>query len=255
MFSWTQPQYRPIIVAHRGASAVAPENTLTAFKRAVDDGADAIELDIRLTSDGEVIVFHDAQLRRTTNGKGKVEQLTLADLKRLSAGAWFDKSFFSETIPTLDEVLELLPRRIGVNIEIKTDLQSRRHSDIVQRCCSVIQKHRAESYVLISSFHHAFIKDVKQWLPSVATGLLFHPLKHVGRSAVAMTTHARANYMIFGGGTLRKAVVNKAHQHGLCVGEFTVNTPRQFTRALWYGLDAVITDDPASLVVLRSQLK
>ena len=251
MFSWRQPQKRPLVVAHRGSSAVAPENTLAAFQRAVDDHADAVELDIRLTSDGEVIVFHDSQLRRTTNGRGKVEQHTFADLRRLTAGAWFDRTFSSETIPTLDEVLELLPRRIGVNIEIKSDLRSRRSSDIVRRCCSIIRKHRAESSVLVSSFHHAFILDVRRLLPSVATGLLFHPLKRVGRSAVATTVRAQAEYAIFGGATLRKAVLRKAHAHGIKVGEFTVNTPRRFARSLRYGVDIIFTDDPAALMLLR----
>lgn len=255
MFSWRQLQKRPIIVAHRGSSAIAPENTLAAFKRAVDDGADAVEFDVRLTSDGEVIVFHDSHLQRTTNGRGRVEECALADLKHLSAGAWFHRSFSSERIPTLDDVLELLHGQVGVNVEIKTDLHRRRHSDILHRCCSVIRKHRAESYVLVSSFHHPFIKDVRRILPSVATGMLFHPLKHVGRSVITMTVQAKADYMIFGGGTLRKTVVQKAHQRGMFVGEFTINTPRRFSRACRYGVDAIITDDPASLLALLPQLK
>jgi glycerophosphoryl diester phosphodiesterase len=255
MFSWREPHKRPIIVAHRGSSAIAPENTLAAFQRAVEGGADAVELDIRLTSDGEVVVFHDSQLRRTTNGRGRVEEHTLASLKELSAGRWFNRSFSSEKIPTLGEVLELLRRRVGVNIEIKTDLRRRRYSEIVQRCCNVIQQHHAESYVLVSSFHHAFVREMKRKLPSVATGMLFHPFNHVGRSAMTMTAQAKADYMFFGGETMRKAMVNRAHHRGVSIGEFTVNTPRRFARALRYGVDADITDDPALLLRLRSQLK
>ena len=255
MFSWRQLPKRPLIVAHRGSSAAAPENTLAAFQRAVEDGADAVELDVRMTLDGKVVVFHDSQLRRTTNGRGKVEQHALADLRRLSAGAWFDTTFSAERIPTLDEVLELLPRRVGVNIEIKSDLRSRRSSGIVERCCSIIRHHRAEPSVLASSFYHPFIHALRRQLPSVATGLLFHPLKRVGKSAVASTLRAPAEYAIFGGGTLRKTVIRRAHERGLHVGEFTVNTPRRFARSLRFGVDIVFTDNPAALLALRNRHK
>src|SRR5213075_2825191 len=107
--------------AHRGASRKAPENTLAAFSRAIDDGADGIELDVRLTADGEIVVFHDSRLNRTTDGSGKIERCTLDELKRLSAGSWFHPVFGGESIPTLDQALELVRRRVGVNIELKSD--------------------------------------------------------------------------------------------------------------------------------------
>src|SRR5713101_3305241 len=103
MFPWAHPNKRPIIVAHRGASAVAPENTIAAFRGAVDAGADAIELDVQLSKDGELMVFHDVWLQRTSNGRGRVGTFTSAELRRLSAGAWFHPSYEAEKIPTLDE--------------------------------------------------------------------------------------------------------------------------------------------------------
>lgn len=251
MFSWTHPPVRPVIVAHRGSSAVAPENTLAAFRRAVSDGADAVEFDVRITRDGEIVVIHDSRLRRTAGGKGRVERHTAAELRRLSAGAWFGASFAAERIPTLDEVLETLPRDVGLNIELKVDLRTRRTSALVERCCAVIRKHRAESRVLLSSFYHPFVHRARRLLPSAAMGLLFHPFKRAAAPAVAAAHRAGAQYIILGGSTLRKGLVQNVHDRGVCVGEFRVNTPRRFARAGRFDIDAVITDNPALLRGLR----
>lgn len=111
------------IVAHRGSRINRPENTLTAFEEAIRVGADGIELDVHLSKDGEVVVIHDETVDRTTNGSGRVRHLTIAELKELDAGSWFDAAFAGEKIPTLLEVLELLERtgfRGSLNIEFKT---------------------------------------------------------------------------------------------------------------------------------------
>ena len=112
---------RVLVVAHRGCSGRAPENTIAAFEMALEQGSDMIECDVRLTKDEEVVVFHDRALDRTTNGKGPVEQRTLEELKRLDAGSWFSSKFSGERIPTLSEVLHLLEGRAFLNIELKTD--------------------------------------------------------------------------------------------------------------------------------------
>src|SRR3990172_9288447 len=107
----------PLIFAHRGASAHAPENTLAAFRRALDDGSPAIEFDVKLSADGHAVVIHDQTVDRTTDGHGRVRELTLEQLKALDAGGWFDSAFRGERIPTLDEVLASLDRRALMNIE------------------------------------------------------------------------------------------------------------------------------------------
>ena len=109
---------KPTIFAHRGASAHAPENTLASFELAVTQGAEAIELDAKLTADGQIVVFHDQTVNRTTNGSGKVLELPLAALKELDAGHWFDTSFQGITIPTLEEVFEAVGRKIFINVEL-----------------------------------------------------------------------------------------------------------------------------------------
>ena len=114
---------KPTVIAHRGFSAVAPENTLPAFQQAIDAGADMIELDIRLTTDKQFVVIHDATLERTTTGCGIVENHSLSELQRLDAGAWFGRGFSGTVLPSLDEALSLCQNRILVNVEVKTELQ------------------------------------------------------------------------------------------------------------------------------------
>jgi hypothetical protein len=111
---------KPLIIAHRGASAYAPENTLAAFKKAIDLGADGIELDVHLSKDGEVVVIHDRTIDRTSNGKGQVAEMSLKELKALDFGSWFSDEYQKESIPLLREVLELLKDWNGLlNIELK----------------------------------------------------------------------------------------------------------------------------------------
>ena len=108
----------PVIIAHRGDKTHAPENTLAAFKSAAENGADAIEFDVKLTADGRIIVLHDPTVNRTTNGLGKISQLPYAAVRELDAGAWFSEEFRGECIPTLDEVFETVGKRLYMNIEL-----------------------------------------------------------------------------------------------------------------------------------------
>jgi len=251
MISWLQPQRLPWIVAHRGDSAHAPENTLAAFRRAIEEGADAIELDVRFSQDEEVVVFHDSTLDRMSGGSGLVRKMTLGQLKGLVVGA---QSVCGQ-IPTLEEVFALCGGKVGINVEIKSDRQGRRDMKIVDRCCSLIKCHRLKHSVLVSSFHHRCIEHLKRSHPEIPGGLLFHPLKHVGRSAVLLAGRLRTEYVIFGGASLRSRVVRSAHSTGMFVGEFTVNTERRLERALRYGVDAIITDDPARIRYLLRAMK
>jgi len=115
------PPAPPLCIGHRGASALAPENTLAAFETAIVDGADGLEFDVRLTRDGVPIVLHDAALDRTTSGRGAVAALDLASIRRLDAGAWFGARFRGERVPTLAETLDLARGRCAVNIELKEE--------------------------------------------------------------------------------------------------------------------------------------
>ena len=247
MFSWVHPHKKPLIVAHRGSSNQAPENTLGAFQRAVDESADAIELDVRCTADGEVIVFHDAYLRRTTNGTGLVEHKTLRQLRTLSAGSWFGRPFEGENIPTLDETIGLINGRLGINIEIKSGGRSRPHDEIVDRCDSIVRNHHAESLVLYSSFQHRYLEYLKRSHPHLAVGYLYHVIRIPRRLTGRPAQRRRGDYLVVSSAGLRPRFVERAHREGLLVGTFTVNTPPQLVRALRMGVDAIFTDEPGGI--------
>src|SRR5512139_1614857 len=133
---------QPVVFAHRGASAHAPENTLAAFELALAQQADAIELDVKLSADGQVMVIHDSSVDRTTNGHGKVQDMTLAELKALDAGSFFNSQFAGEKIPTLNEVFEAMGKRTFINIELKNH---RSHGeDLVETVCMLVKKHQMQ---------------------------------------------------------------------------------------------------------------
>ena len=145
---------KPKIFAHRGASAYAPENTMAAFSLAVHQGADAIELDAKLSADGYVVVMHDDTVDRTTNGTGRVSSLSLAELQKLDAGSKFPPLFKSEKVPTLEEVYETLGRKILINVELTN--YSTPMDDLPDKVIALVKKFNLEERVLLSSFSREF---------------------------------------------------------------------------------------------------
>ena len=255
MFNWLSPRTLPLIVAHRGSSKFAPENTLAAFRRAIDDGADAVELDVRCSADGEVVVIHDASLSRTAEARGRVEQMTLAELRSLSAGSWFHRGYAAERIPTLDEVLELIKGQLGINIEIKSGRPRRGGVDVVDRCMAAVHRHGAVSGVLISSFHHRYLDHLHANVPGIAVGYLYDPLNRIGRSPVRTTKRKGGQYMILNARSVGKTIIERAHAEGLRVGAFTINTRKQLGRVVVLNIDAVYTDDPSGMRKFLNALK
>jgi len=250
MFSWRSPKLLPLIVAHRGSSAIAPENTLAAFHHAMTDGADAIELDVHLSKDHEVVVIHDDRLERTTNGSGKVRDRTLEDLKKLSAGLWFHKRFSSEKIPTLGEVLDLVEGKLGINIEVKVERSPDRRLDIVKRCLDVIHEYRASRFVMISSFHHPAVRQVNLHDPNIATGVLYHPLRNFRRSARALVAASHADFFIANKSAIRKRMVEEVHKSGFRAGAYSINTRKSLERMQNMNVDCIFSDNPAVVLAL-----
>lgn len=150
---------RPLIVAHRGASAMAPENTLAAFRAAVELGADAIELDVQRTADGQLIVMHDPTVDRTTDGRGPLAAHSLAALKALDAGGWFGPQFAGERLPTLQEAVNVIEEKAGLFIEIK---QGPVFDDSIETAvAAVIQDAGLTARCEISSFDHFTVRRMK----------------------------------------------------------------------------------------------
>lgn len=233
---------RPVIFAHRGASAYAPENTLAAFRLAVRQGAHAIELDAKLTADGEVVVIHDATLERTTNGRGAVRAHTLAALKRLDAGRYFDAVFSGERIPTLAEVFEAVGGQVLINVEL-TNYASLL-DDLPQRVAALIRDFGLQHMVMCSSFNPLALVRFHRLMPEVPLGLLTLPGNKgawMRRLCAPWTPHQAWHPAV---DDLTAGQVRRARQRGLRVHVYTVNDAAQMRRLCAWGVDGIITDDP-----------
>lgn len=233
---------RPLVIAHRGASRYAPENTLAAFRLAAEQGADAVELDAKLSADGEVVVIHDPTTDRTTGFRGEVRQLSLGQLKSLDAGSFFSTQFKGESIPTLAEVFEAVGERVLINVEL-TNYTS--PGDVlVEKVAALVKKYNLEERVLFSSFHPLNLIRARRLLPQVPTAILALP----GRAG----WWARAGWMrqvspwfvhpYFTDTTAR--YVARQHTHNRRVNVWTVNELEDMLRLVKDGVDGLITDDP-----------
>ncbi len=254
-FSWFEPSKQPIIVAHRGSSAIAPENTLASFRQAIADGADAIELDVHLTKDGEVVVIHDSTLNRTTNGRGRVRDYTLVELKRLDAGSWFHKRFSSEKIPALAEVFEEIGDRVEINIEIKTDDYNERSVGMLEKCIELINKYQAANFVLISSFNYMILQHVKKLQPEIATGILFNPLRNLRLSIHHLMEKTNAKLFICAKSYLKRSIVSNLHEKKIKVGTYTINDKAALIRVLKKSVDFIYSDNPVKIseIIVKSR--
>ncbi|MFH5181221.1 glycerophosphodiester phosphodiesterase [Paenibacillus sp. TAB 01] len=235
-------QSRPLIIGHRGAAGEAPENTLASFQLAVEQGADALELDVHLSSDGELIVCHDATITRTTDGTGAIEQMTVEQLKRFDAGSRFDPRFAGERIPLLGEVFAAIPNRVMINVEIKCAYSER----LLARLTELLEQYDRLSSVVVSSFDHKILVNLKRALPNLRIGLLYtanfasHRLMAEQTGAAVYSLHPY--YKLIGAEDVREAVTD-----GLEVYPFTINEEEELKAALEAGVTGIITDFPARL--------
>lgn len=149
------------VIAHRGYSSKAPENTLSAFKMALEIQADMIELDVHLSKDNQVIVMHDANLERTTGLNATVRSKTLSELKQLKAGAWFGIEFNNEPVPSLEEVIQLVAGQSILLIEIKLDEQNEIYQGIIQAVLDLITKHNATDWCILQAFESDYLKEIQ----------------------------------------------------------------------------------------------
>ena len=237
---WTDLS-RPIIIAHRGDKTHAPENTLAAFKMAAENGADAIEFDVKLTADGRVIVLHDPTVNRTTNGIGKISHLPFAAVKELDAGAWFSDIFRGECIPSLDEVFETVGKRLHFNIEL-TNYASP-FDGLVTRVVDLVKKHGLQNQMLFSSFLARNLQMTRSLLPEVPCGLLCMRGK---LGSWGRTISWRGDYFALHPyfTDVNPALVYRVQAARKRVNVWTVNNEGDLKRMIGYGVDAIITDDP-----------
>ena len=246
-----QPRSRPLVIAHRGSSAYAPENTLAAFTLAAEQGADAIELDVDLTRDGHVVVMHDATVDRTTDGQGRVADLALDEIRRVDAGAWKDAVFKGERVPLLEEVFEAVGRRVLINVEIKGMLLH--GHGLEEKVAALLEKHGLIDRAIISSFNPFALRRAKHIDPRLACGLIYAPdlpifLRDAWLAPLIPGLNARHPHH----SQVNRGMVDQFHARGLAVNVWTVNQAAIARAMAQAGVDGLMGDDP---VLIRETLE
>ena len=242
----------PTIFAHRGASAHAPENTISAFKLALHHNADAIELDAKLSADGHVVVIHDQTVDRTTPSSGQVGDLSLSELRALDASSHFAITYKNETIPTLEEVFDSCGGQIFINVEL-TNYASIK-DDLPDKVAQLVKKHKLEENILISSFNPLALWRMNRLLPEVPIGFLSLP----GRRGVWARSHLGRILVPYQAlhpelGDASSSLVKRVHQLGQRVYVYTVNRGRDLRRMFELNVDGIFTDNvPLAREVLKS---
>jgi glycerophosphoryl diester phosphodiesterase len=229
------------IIAHRGFSGRAPENTLAAIREAIDIGADMAEIDVTLSSDGEIVVVHDETLQRTTNGSGPVSEHTLRELKELDAGSWFSPRFAAETIPTLEEVLTAVKGRILLNIEIKSEAVE---GGIAAKVVATVRRFEMTDQVVISSFAPTALEQVRGLSPDLVTAVLYKPEFHRGLDTVEIVGDLGASAFNIKRQRLTAKMLKRCGEHSIPVAVYTVNKKRHMRRMMRKGVAAIFTDHP-----------
>ncbi|HKY52773.1 MAG TPA: glycerophosphodiester phosphodiesterase family protein [Anaerolineales bacterium] len=242
---------QPVIFAHRGASAHAPENTIAAFEMALAEGADGIELDVKLSTDSHVVVIHDMTVDRTTGTHGRVKDLSLADLRVLDAGSFFSEKFQHEKIPTLEEVFEAVGKRTFINVELTNYNSPRDH--LVESVCTLVKRFGLQEHVMFSSFFALNLSKAQRLLPEVPRALL----------AVNGLLGAWARSFGFAFGSYQALhpylkdtthqQVQRVHRLKRRVHVWTVNAAEDMRRLFHWDVDGIFTDDPGLAVRVREE--
>ena len=241
-------RYSIFVTGHRGFSGAAPENTMAAFRAAIEAGCDMIELDVHLSRDKEVVVIHDDNLERTTTGRGNVADQTFAELRRWDAGVWFAPRFAGERIPALAEVLALAHNKILINIELKKGAHfPYTMAELADLTLREVEKAGMESQVLFSSFDPVAIDRIRERNPLLPIALIkdkpWMEPEEAGGGKIYPTLNCRAT-------VLNEENVWRAHKKGIRVHAWTLNTPKEMSRFIALGVDGIITNHPDRLIHL-----
>lgn len=219
-----------MIMGHRGAKALEPENTLLSIRRAMEIGVDAVEIDVHLTKDKEVVVIHDSTVDRTTNGKGPIGSYTLEEIKKLDAGK-------GEKIPTLEEVIEFVKDKVRLIIELKEE-------GTEDKVVELIKRYNMFASAYIISFWHMLVKKIKEMESRIKTGVLL-----VGCPVdTCMARSASADALVMNYAFVNKELVDKAHQEGLKVFIWNIDDRDMLKPYVDMGVDGIGSNDPRILV-------
>jgi glycerophosphoryl diester phosphodiesterase len=237
-------------IAHRGASGHAPENTMAAFRHAVELGARFIETDLQITRDAQVIAMHDFTLDRTTTGKGQTHLLTLDQIRALDAGSWFGAgsgTYAGEHVPTLNEILDFAKEQ---DIIFYLEIKSGPAWGVEHAVVATLRDRNASAQVVILSFDPSALDSVHRLDSTMMTGLL---CEHPSNDLVERTVRAGARQLVAAGELITSAVVEKAHRAGLQVVAWTINDVEQMQRLIAAGVNGIITDFPDRLLSVLNE--
>ena len=254
-FSQTMEQIHPNstkVIAHRGASGSAPENTPAAIKKALAMGVDMVEIDVHLSQDGQVIVMHDHTLDRTTSGGGKISMTSSAEIEELEAGSWFDSSFAGEKVPTLDEVLQTVNGKAQLLIEVK--MGEKFYDGIERTILSLIERYNAEDWCILQSFRDQILDNFKQLETEI-------PLHKLIVGPIPLTPFLYDGKLKMGGiekykdfdginisrNYAKKGLIQNIHDRQQTTYVWTVNDTAQMQKLIDSGVDGIITNHPEYL--------
>ena len=233
-----------IVTAHRGASHVAPENTLSAMAAAVEAGAEFAELDVGLTRDGEVVLMHDRTVDRTTNGTGDLGDYSLSELRALEAGSWFSEEFDGEPIPTLREVIRFARGRLKLNIEIKT---SREEPTIAAAVVDIIRSEDFGEECMVTSFSRETVEEVKRIAPELRTGFIF------GKDYPEDVFEGGWDVLSSNHEVVDSVFVARARESGKSVHVWTVDERELMLKLMALGVDGIISNRPDLLLEVMAE--
>jgi glycerophosphoryl diester phosphodiesterase len=243
----------PLIIGHRGASAVAPENTMAAFREALAVGADGIEFDVRLTRDGVPVVIHDSTLRRTGGLPHRVADLTSAEISHVDVGSWFAETFANETVPSLAELFKLFQsNNATLYLEMKCDSPAEQRP-LAEACVKAIDEHSLKSRVVVECFQLPALEILREIDSNIKIVALFepsftNPSVLLDQRIIKQATDIGAAALALHHRLARESLVQKAKAAGLHVAVWTVDDPAWIERARTMGIDALITNNPAVML-------
>jgi glycerophosphoryl diester phosphodiesterase len=231
-------------VAHRGASGYAPENTIAAFDKGVDMKSDYIEIDVQRSKDGELVIIHDTTVDRTTDGTGRVKELTFEQIRSLDAGSWKGEEFKGEKIPTFDEILDRYHGKVGILIELKApELYPGIEAQVAQELTERNLDKPQNEKIIIQSFNFESMKITNSLLPKVPIGVLTSNRAHTTEQALKeFATYA--DYVNPSYGIVSKELVDQVHSLGMKIQSWTVRSQEAADFLLEMNVDGIITDYP-----------
>jgi glycerophosphoryl diester phosphodiesterase len=243
-----------VVIAHRGASAYAPENTIPAFEKALEMNAELIELDVMLSKDGVPVLFHDRLLDRKSTGTGEIRDYTLEELKKLDVGSWFSQEFAGESIPTLEEALQWATGKMALNIEIKTEAWRENLEESVEpRVIELVRQSGMQDHIIFSSFDYRILRRLKELAPDLRMAILYEPSQSGEKDPLTLVQELQADAFNCSATQLTEEWLGQLREAGIPVLVYTVNEPDAMKSLIEAGVSGIFSDYPDVLLKVAQE--